>query len=168
MVARLISKVLLSIHTLLRDVEVAENVVRPLMAIVPATESVRYGEEVARPTLPMLLMLKNVEVTPAAVEEPTVKTILFTGVDVALMATSAPGVVVPTPTRPPLFIRKYVEVVEPTTNAGPVSPSACIESTPHGVVLPIPTLRLDFEMVNAMFVPNEVEDAISNDLSAEL
>ena len=51
---------------------------------------------------------------------------------------SVDGEVVPIPTRPPLLMTKYVALVEPTVNAGPVMPFGFTESMPHGVVEPTP------------------------------
>lgn len=55
-------------------------------------------------------------------------------------ASCAEGEVLPIPTRPPLFIRKYVALDEPTANAGPVIPFGFTESCAHGVVEPTPIL----------------------------
>src|SRR3990167_11143509 len=53
----------------------------------------------------------------------------------------ASGVVVPTPTRPPLSTMNEVAVLDPITKLGTPAPKALglMLNKPHGVVVPIPT-----------------------------
>ena len=108
----------------------------------PFTSSAYPGFEVSMPTLPLLSIVKSVEVAHCEVDEAIVTTDMpLAPVVVGEMnIETRPAVVeVPMATLPPLFMRKYVADDEPMANAGPVMPFGFIENCAHGVLDPTPT-----------------------------
>ena len=65
------------------------------------------------------------------------------------------GLLVPIPTFPLLVTTKFVSVVDPITNAGPVIPLGFTDNCAQGVVVPIPTFprKYDVALVVAMMFP---------------